>query len=260
MEPQNTLSSAERQENILLLLAQRQRVTIEQICQAYKVSAATARRDLETLASRGRLQRFHGGAFALKQAPPELPILQRSSDQVEEKCSIARSAAALIQEGETVFLGSGSTVLQLAQELRRFSRLTVITNSLAVINALSAAPGISLVSLGGVFRPSELSFIGHITEQALAEVHADHVFIGIRAIDSDLGLFNDHLPETMTDRAILKAGQTVVVLADHTKLGRVSTAFVAPLNAIDVVVTGRIAPPAFVQTVTDLGIQVIIAD
>jgi len=257
---QNALSSAERQENILLLLVQRQRLTIEQICQAFGVSAATARRDLETLAARGRLQRFHGGAFALKQAPPELPILQRSADQVEEKCAIARSAAALVQEGETVFLGSGSTVLQLAQQLRAFNRLTVITNSLAVVNALSAAQGITLVSLGGLFRPSELSFIGHITEQALSEVHADHVFIGIRAIDSQRGLTNDHLPETMTDRAILQAGRTVVLLADHTKLGRVSTAFVAPIQSIKVLVTGRDAPAGFIQSVTELGIQVIIAD
>jgi DeoR/GlpR family transcriptional regulator of sugar metabolism len=166
----------------------------------------------------------------------------------------------LIQEGETVFLGSGSTVLQLAQELRAYHHLTVITNSLAVVNALSAAQGVTLVSLGGIFRPSELSFIGHITEQALAEVHADHVFIGIRAIDSAHGLTNDHLPETMTDRAILQAGRTVVVLADHTKLGRVSTAFVAPANAVHVLVTGRDAPAAFIQSVTDLGIQVIIAD
>src|SRR5205085_854636 len=103
------------------------------------------------------------------------------------------------------FLGSGTTVLEVARNLNNCERLTVITNSLPVMNMLSDKPGVNLIGLGGVFRPEELSFIGHITIQALAELRVDKVVMGIRAMDSDEGLTNDYVPETMTARAILEA-------------------------------------------------------
>jgi DeoR/GlpR family transcriptional regulator of sugar metabolism len=122
---------------------------------------------------------------------------------------------------------------------------------------LAEAPGITLVVLGGMLRRSEMSLIGHIAEQALAEVRADKVLIGIRAIDLDHGLTNDYLPETMTDRAILRIGREVIVVADHTKCGRVATAFVAPLTAMHTLVTDTATPPAFIDTLSDLGIRVV---
>ena len=88
-----------------------------------------------------------------------------------------------------------------------------------MVNVLAGNDGITLVCLGGLLRPSELSFIGHITEQSLSEVRADKVFIGTRAISLEHGLTHEYLPETMTDRAILKAGKEIIVIADHTKFG-----------------------------------------
>jgi DeoR family transcriptional regulator, aga operon transcriptional repressor len=134
--------------------------------------------------------------------------------------------------------------------------LTVITNSLLVINELSQAPNISLVSLGGTFRRSELSFIGHITEQSLAELRADKVIIGIRAVDPEEGLTNDYLAETRTDRAILRIGRQVILVADHTKIGRVATAFVAPTTVVHTLVTNREIGDGLVATFESKGIQV----
>jgi len=151
-------------------------------CATFEISEATARRDLETLANLGKLQRVHGGAIVLTQAPPESPILQRQNEQTDEKTRIGQAAAALVQPGETVFLGSGSTVLEAARALRGRRGLTVLTNSLPVVNALAGAEEITLICLGGMLRESEFSFIGHITEQALAEVRADKALIGTRAI------------------------------------------------------------------------------
>jgi DeoR/GlpR family transcriptional regulator of sugar metabolism len=199
----NPLSSLERQNQIVLFLQRSQRISISEVCVNFSVSEATARRDLEALASEGRIQRVHGGAIALTQAPSESPILQRQDEQTNEKIRIGQAAAALVQEGETVFLGSGTTVLEAARSLRGRRNLTVLTNSLPVVNALAGAEGITLICLGGMLRDSELSFIGHITEQALAEVRADKVFIGTRAISMEHGLTHEYLPETMTDRAIL---------------------------------------------------------
>ncbi len=249
----------ERQKQILSLLSKQGRLSVAEIVEQFSISEATARRDLETLASQGKAQRVHGGVIAAEQAPPELPILQREGEQADEKAGIGRAAAELIADGETVFLGSGTTVLEAAKHLRDRKNLTVITNSLPVLNALAGIKDITVVSLGGQLRDSELSFIGHITEQALAEVRVDKVVIGTRGISLEHGLTNDYLQETLTDRAILKIGREVIVLADHTKVNRVSTVLLAPLNAMQTFVTDSSADKKFVQTLKKNEIQVVIA-
>jgi DeoR/GlpR family transcriptional regulator of sugar metabolism len=257
MEFEYTLSSLERQEQLRQFVEQQQRVTVNQICQQFEVSPATARRDLEALAERGEIERFHGGAKALHQAPPEAPALQRGVEQADEKRRIGRAAAELVQDGETVFLGSGTTVLEVARNLRGHRNLTVITNSLLVINALADVPDMTVVGLGGILRPSEMSMIGHLTEQALAEVNAHKIIMGIRALDAKHGLSNDYLPETMTDRAILSRSGEIILVADHTKCDRVSTAYVAPLETIDTLVTDSGVSAEFITDLTEKDIRVI---
>jgi DeoR/GlpR family transcriptional regulator of sugar metabolism len=108
-------------------------------------------------------------------------------------------------------------------------------------------------------RIKALRFIGHLTEHALAEVRADQVIIGTRAINLELGLTHDYLPETMTDRAILKAGRQVIVVVDHTKFGRVATARLAPIDSIHTLVTSAEIAPDLLKAVQDRGVQVILA-
>ncbi len=252
-------SSYERQARLLSYIQAHQRISVPQIVEAFAISVATARRDLDALAERGQVQRVHGGAVALQQAPPEPPVVQRADEQSAEKRRIGQAAASLVQDGETVFLGTGSTVLAVAQALRGHANLTVITNSIPVVNMLAASPGIGLVCLGGELRKTELSLIGHIAEQALTELRTSRVILGIRAIDLEHGLTNEYLQESMIDRAILKIGHEVMVVADHTKLGRVSTAFVAPANAIQTLVTDHAAPESFVQALRTQGVRVMLA-
>ena len=259
MEFEYIPSNLERQEQLLKFVEQRQRVTVDQICYRFDVSPATVRRDLESLAEKGQIERFHGGARAIRQAPPESPVVQRAFKQANEKQRIGHTAAGLINDGETVFLGSGTTVLEVARNLKGRHNLTVITNSLLVLNALADEAGITLVGLGGVFRPTEMSMIGHITEQALQEVHAHKIIMGIRALDIERGLTNDYLPETMTDRTILAQGGEVIIVADHTKCGRASTAFVAPITALHKLITDSKTLPEFVEAMKANTVDVIIA-
>ncbi|HTX89656.1 MAG TPA: DeoR/GlpR family DNA-binding transcription regulator [Anaerolineales bacterium] len=253
------ISGTDRQNQILQLIENQQRLSVADICEQFAVSEATARRDLEVLAGQGKIQRVHGGAIALTQAPPEQPILQRQDEQAQEKVRIGQAAAALVGDGETVFLGSGTTVLEAARALRDRRNLTVITNSMPVVNALAGTDGMTIVCLGGMLRDSELSFIGHITEQALAEVRADKVIIGTRAISLEHGLTHEYLPETMTDRAILKSGREIIVVADHTKFGRAATVLLAPLERIQTIVTDKETPRDFLDAVLERGIQVVVS-
>jgi DeoR family transcriptional regulator, aga operon transcriptional repressor len=124
------IPTPERQKQILSLLTRQGRLSVTEIVNQFSISEATARRDIESLASQGKAQRVHGGVVAVEQAPPELPILEREREQQEEKTRIGRAAASLISEKETVFLGSGTTMLEVARNLRHHKNLTVITNSL----------------------------------------------------------------------------------------------------------------------------------
>jgi DeoR family transcriptional regulator of aga operon len=249
----------ERQKQILSLLSQQGRLSVAEIVAQFAISEATARRDLETLASQGKAQRVYGGVMALEQAPPELPILERENEQPDEKARIGRAAAGLVRNNETVFLGSGTTVLEIARNLRGHKNLTVITNSLPVLNMLAGINEITIVCLGGMLRESELSFIGHITEQALVEVRADKVFMGTRGVSLEHGLTNDYLQETLTDRAILQSGREVIIVADHTKINRVATVLLAPLNKIHTFVTDSNTDKKFVQALKRQGIQIVVA-
>jgi DeoR/GlpR family transcriptional regulator of sugar metabolism len=253
------IPTPERHKQILSLLTRQGRLSVTEIVNQFSISEATARRDLESLASQGKAQRVHGGVVAVEQAPPELPILERESEQQAEKTRIGRAAASLISNQETVFLGSGTTVLEVARNLRHHKNLTVITNSLPVLNVLAGIQEITVISLGGMLRVSELSFIGHITEQALAEVRADKVFMGTHGVSLEHGLTNDYLQETRTDRAIIKSGREVIIVADHTKVNRVSTVLLAPWNNVHRFVTDSKVDKKFVQALKRQGIQVVIA-
>jgi DeoR family transcriptional regulator of aga operon len=253
------IPTPERQRQILSLLAQQRRLSVTEIVKQFSISEATARRDLESLASQGKAQRVHGGVIAVEQAPPELPILEREHEQQEEKTRIGRAAASLVSDKETVFLGSGTSVLEVARNLRDRKNLTVITNSLPVLNMLAGINEITVISLGGMVRVSELSFIGHITEQALTEVRADKVFMGTRGVSLEHGLTNDYLQETLTDRAIMKSGREVIIVADHTKVNRVATVLLAPWKSVRTFVTDSKVDKKFVQALKRQGIQVVIA-
>ena len=249
--------SPERSDQILEMLAHKGKLSVTEIVETFSVSEATARRDLNYLAREGKIRRYYGGAILFQKAAPEEPILQRTLEQQEEKERIGRAAANLIEDGETIFLGSGTTVLQVAKNLAG-RPLTVITNSLPIINLMADWPEVTLTALGGQFRSSERSFIGHVTDKFIQDLRANKVIIGIRAISLEHGLTNDYMPETITDRAILQMGQKVIIVADHTKFGRVSTVHVAPVEVADTIITDKLVPDGYINDLRSRDVELII--
>lgn len=257
MNNNDGVSKSERQGQIRKLVEKSGRVTVPELSEHFDVSEATIRRDLEELDGKGWVHRTHGGALRAERVSKELPMMQRMSDKRDEKSLIGKAAATLIEDGQTIFLGSGTTVLEVAYHLPKDIVLTVITNSLPIINHLVDYPNIELIVVGGMFRKSELSMVGHIAENAVKEFRADQVFMGIHALDAHHGLTNDFLPETMTDRAIVEIAPRVVIVADHTKFGRVSTVLVAETSVANIIVTDRQVPEDIVLEFVERGIEVI---
>jgi len=250
----------ERLQRILDVILKAGHAKAGDLAENFGVSEITIRRDLNALAERGFVRRAHGGAIVSTTVAVEPPIIQRMTQEKEYKEAIARTAAAMIKDGESIFIGSGSTVAYVARHLSNHKNLTVVTNALNVSTELATAVAISVVVLGGMMRREELSLIGHIAEQSLQEVTFDKVIIGIPAIDLKASLTNDFLPEVMTDRTILNQAREVILVADHTKCGRVGSAFVAPLNRVNTFITDIYTPPEFLEGVRAQGVKVIVAN
>jgi DeoR family transcriptional regulator of aga operon len=234
-------------------------VTVQELNQLLDVSEATIRRDLDELSRGGLVHRTHGGAVKVAQAGREPPILQRQSEYEAEKRRIGRLAASMVAEGQTIFLGSGTTVHEIARNLHCIANLTVITNAINVVNELVDCVGVELVVIGGMLRQSELSMVGHIAEAAIKELRADKVFMGMRGVSPQHGFTGDYLPEATTDRSIMNIAPYTVIVADHSKLGQVSTVFLAPITDAHVLITDKDATPELVVALEERGLMVHLA-
>lgn len=233
--------------------------TVGELCALLGVSAATVRRNIDELSVSGVVQRIYGGVTTPAPSTAEPPVLQRRSSNTEEKRLVGSFTASLINDGETIFLGSGSTTIEVARSIKQKHDLTVITNSLPIVNLLVDAEGVKLIIAGGFLRQAELSIIGHIVEHSLSELRADKVIMGIQGIHPVHGMTNSYLPETKTDRAIVRFAPIVIVVADYSKFGQIKSSFVADLSAIHTIVTDAQAPTDIIQNITTQGVRVLIA-
>lgn len=249
----------ERQREILKVIESTEKVEVEQLAKRLDVSVMTIRRDLSELDELGLIERVHGGALLPRndRGSNELPVIERSKEKTEIKERIGKAVAGLIKDGEKIFLGSGSTTAAVATALMRHRNLTVLTNAFNVANALLDAPQINIAIVGGFLRRSELSLIGYFAENALQGLQVDKVVIGIRGVDPVKGLTNDNMEEVITDRAILSISKNVIVVADHSKFGHVAAIRTAPITAATTIVTDTGGPKDILQTIRQMGIQII---
>lgn len=250
----------DRRRRILAAIQSDGRVSVGQLSDMLQTSEVTIRRDLRELADEGLVQRGYGGAIAISASPPEPPVIHRMLDRSGCKECIGAAAARLVRDGESVFLGSGSTTAHVARHLTRHKGLTVVTNAVTVAQELAASDEVTVVVTGGVMRSSELSLIGHITEQALREIRVDKVIIGIPALSLAKGLTNDYLHEVMTDRKIIELAPELIVVADHSKLGISCSAFVAPATRVNTLVTDSLADRTILDAFREAGLSVIVAE
>ncbi|MDL4820096.1 DeoR/GlpR family DNA-binding transcription regulator [Actinomadura opuntiae] len=218
-------------------------------------SEMTIRRDLDHLAAQGVLERYRGGARSLLLRGEEPPFAVRVQEDVEAKRRIAAEAAALIADGESVVLDSGTTCLAVARELES-RRLTVAPLSLHAINALSAAPRLTLLVPGGRPRPGELALTGPLAEASLAALRFDTAIIGCCGLTADDGLTAHDLEDAAVKRAAIASARRVIAVTEAAKLSRTALAFVGPVSDLDAVVTDDDAPAEQVARLEAAGVAV----
>lgn len=229
----------ERRQRLLNQLAEVGVLAVPELSLRLEVSEATVRRDLQLLQEEGRLKRVHGGATVLSGLGDMAEPLHRDKVGAHdaEKRSIARVAAARIRDGDVIALDAGTTTLALAEELKHFEQLTVITNDLKIALNLADTPSIDVIIVGGSVRRSLYSVVGPLAERILATLNVGICFLGADAIDIDRGVTNASLSEVAVKRAMLATALQRVLLADHHKFDRLSLAEVAPITRFDDIVT-----------------------
>ena len=256
-----TVYAEERQQAIAGLVAQRGRVAVTAVAERFGVTTETVRRDLALLERSGMLRRVHGGAVptnALTVLEPGLG--ERGATRTEHKRRIAAAALDLVPEADgSLILDGGSSTAALADALPAGRRLLVVTNSVPISHRLSAAPGINLHVLGGRVRGITQTAVGESTVAALADLRADVVFLGANGVTGSHGFSTPDETEAASKRAMVRAAQRVVVLADSSKLGREHLVRFAGVEDVDVLVTDDEADPDVVAEIESHGIEVLTA-
>lgn len=234
-------------------------VKVNELAEILSVSTMTIRRDLLSMLNQGLIDRTYGGAVLAKEHNLlQAPILLRLQDQMEEKKAIARAVAQTIKRGETIYIAAGTTTYWLAKAIANQTDLTVVTNSLPVANLLVASESIDVFMVGGFLKRKEFSLVGHFAERMVHDFRVDKVIIGCGGISPEFGFTNDYPDDMMMDRAYLSISKNIIVVADHTKIGRVSKSFTGPITAAKAIVTSSLASLETVEQIRQLGVEVIL--
>jgi DeoR family transcriptional regulator, aga operon transcriptional repressor len=257
----NRLLAEERRREILDVLGQNGRVTVEEIAKRFGISAVTARGDLDALSESGALVRSHGGGIKPLTAAPEHPLRVREGMHHNEKVRIAQAAAQLIKPLQTIILCTGSTSAAIANEIRRNSpeNITIITYALNIAQKLADLPNVSLVMLGGFLRHPSTAFVGPHAEQMMHSLHADHCFMSTVGLNVDVGLTTLDIMEAQLNRRMIDSSTEVTVVADSSKFGHRSLSVISDLRAIQRIITDNAAPADDVASLRSKGVEVILA-
>jgi DeoR family transcriptional regulator of aga operon len=247
----------ERRHYILDLIQRDGRVLISALSEALFISRITIRKDLDSLESKGLVHRTHGGALSPQAGMVIDPSLQeKEQKQFKEKQRIARAAASMVEEGQCVLLDSGTTTTAIARELRRYSRLTIITNAVNIATEL-AETDFEVILTGGTLRKNSSSLVGPVAEDTLNEIHADVLFLGVDGFDAELGPTTPNLLEARVNRMMVDAAARVVAVCDSTKFARRSLALIVPPTAIHTVITDDQLSDQDWKKLASAGVEVI---
>ncbi len=256
---------------VLPLTEQRRRLILErlrawgevrtsELAGLFGVSPMTIRNDLNALSEAGALVRTHGGAVSNEPIAREPSYKDKETQRSAEKARIGRAAAAELEEGAVVFVGNGTTTMQLVRHLPRLERLAVFTNALNHAGALLERPGVSVYVVGGYLRGVSYGMVGGLARRALEGVFFDAAFVGVNGVSLEHGFTLPSLEEAEVMAEVVRRARRTFVLADHSKFGVVTHARVAGLDGVDAVITDRPPPAEFVRAFGELDVRLTVAE
>lgn len=260
------MTRQQRLNALLELISDRGDASIAEITETLGISAATARRDLGSLADQRLVTRTHGGAAALG-AGYELPLQYKIARQADAKISIAAAVCELVNPGDSVGLNGGTTTTEVARSLAKIDRfvlsdnqvgLTIVTNALNIAYELSVRSHVKIVVTGGIARRQSYELVGSLVGAALRDVALDLAILGVDGLSAQFGATTLHEGEAEVSREFARVAKTVVVVADSTKLNHVTFARICTLTEIDVLVTDAPVPEPLAEALAEARVRVIV--
>lgn len=228
----------QRQGQILQLLTRQEQVSVSALSSLLGVSEVTVRGDLDQLGRAGLLRRTRGGAA--RPLESEQALEESIKQHAAAKRRIGRAAAALIQNGETIFLDVGSTTTEVARHLSpALQGVTVVTSGLNIALELERLPNVQVMVTGGTLRRLQHSLVNPYASDLLSRIRADRLFLGCNGVHPQHGVTNSNHEEAEIKAQMVKSSKVVVVLADHSKIGAVSRAHITALANVHTLITNQ---------------------
>jgi DeoR family transcriptional regulator of aga operon len=255
-----SLKRSKRMLAILERLSERGTLSLSSLSEELKVSEATVRRDLADLEDQQLLRRTHGGARVFN-SELELPVRLKDTRFPEAKALIARKTAQLIPSGKyVVALSGGTTTREVARVLATRHDLTIVTNSLTTASELASRPTLQVIMTGGVVRSHSFELVGVLAENTFNAIHVGTAILGVDGITAAAGATTHDEVEARTNNAMVAHAQRTIVVADGSKVGRVTFANVAACDQIQDFVTDSTADPDALEELRAAGIRVHVVD
>jgi DeoR/GlpR family transcriptional regulator of sugar metabolism len=248
-----------RRAKILEWLREEGSARVRDLAQAFSVSEVTVRQDLEKLETEGHVVREHGGAYLKSVRQQVRAMALQHLDNLDAKRRIGRAAAALIGDGETIILDSGSTTTEVAANILGHRDMTVITNALNIALMLGAEPGFEVHMTGGHFKAPTLSLSGDRSADYFRGLFVQKLFLATAALDLEAGLTYPALSDIPVKRAMIEAAETVILVADSSKIGARSFSALGGLELVDILITDAGISDEDRAAITAAAVEVIVA-
>lgn len=246
-----------RQQQILQHINDNDGAQIRDFLGILDVSEATIRRDIDELARLGLVARVHGGAVSLKSTTYERVHSEKMTLMRGEKLRIAKQAASIVKDGDSIFLDSGTTAYFIACELSYRKDLTIVTNNLDIAHSVRFDPSVLVVVTGGVLREEYSVMMGHIAEQIIGSFCVDITFMGCDAINVQKGVYNTNVMEVGVKQQIAHCGKKTVLVTDSSKFHVKALEKVCDLQDLDMIITDDRLEKNIIQQVKKNGLEIV---
>ncbi len=249
-----------RRMKILELLQEEGSARVTYLSEIFEVSEPTVRQDLEKLEREGYVLREHGGAFLRSVSQQVRSLSLQHTENLDKKIRIARKAAEQISNGERIILDSGSTATEISKQLHGKQDLTVITNALNIALIVGAEYSFELLVTGGEFKAPTLSLTGDKAAAFFRNVYIDKLFLATGGISPNFELTYPGFADLPVKRAMIEAASTKYLVADSTKIGKISFASLGTMGVVDYFITDPGISDETIRRIADLGVTVMVSD
>lgn len=257
-EKSSEINISNRRSRIIQMVNKDGEVRVADLSKLFGISEVTIRNDLSELEKMDLLERTHGGAIRTNKSYYRLTVQERLAANKNEKIAIARHAASMVNEGDTVFLNSGSTSIYIAQHLRGIKNILLVTNSPLVAQELNFSGDCEVILVGGSYNPLLSFTYGDDAVKQIASYHANKFFFACDGIGASVGIMTYNTHEVYVNRKFIENSSTTIAVADFSKIGRLSRITIDSVCCLDALVTNACADMVELEAIREMGVEVIV--